>query len=52
MRACGMKYCYTYQELWQPKNFLVKFRLYQLNFTEEEYKEYWDKYPIHFIERL
>ena len=55
MRACGMKYCYTYQELWQPKNFLVEFRLYQLNFTKEDnwmYKEYWDKYPIHFIEKL
>ena len=55
MRACGMKYCYTYQELWQPKNFLVEFRLYQLNFTKEEnmmYKGYWDKYPIHFIEKL
>lgn len=21
MQACGMKYCYTYEELWQPKNF-------------------------------
>lgn len=55
MQACGMKYCYTYQELWQPKNFLVEFRLYQLNFTKEEnwmYKGYWDKYPIHFIEKL
>lgn len=53
--VCGMKYCYTYQELWQPKNFLVEFRLYQLNFTKEEnrmYKGYWDKYPIHFIEKL
>lgn len=55
MQACGMKYCYTYQELWQPKNFLVEFRLYQLNFAKEEnwmYKGYWDKYPIHFIEKL
>lgn len=55
MMACGMKYCYTYQELWQPKNFLVEFRLYQLNFTKEKswiYKEYWNKYPIHFIEKF
>ncbi|MCU6776991.1 MULTISPECIES: GNAT family N-acetyltransferase [Phocaeicola] len=55
MQVCGIKYCYTYEELWQPKNFLVEFRLYQLNFTKEEnwmYKEYWDKYPIHFIEKL
>ena len=55
MRACGMKYCYTYQELWQPKNFPVEFRLYQLNFTVGEkwmYMEYWNRYPVHFIEEL
>ena len=53
MQDCGMKYCYTYEELWLPKNFLVTFRMYQLNFTEKEdwvYKKYWDKSPIHFIE--
>ena len=40
-----MKYCYTYEELWLPKNFLVTFRMYQLNFSEKEdwvYKKYWD----------
>lgn len=55
MQACGMKYRYTYEELWLPKNFLVTFRMYQLNFTEKEdwvYKKYWDKYPVHFIEEL
>lgn len=55
MRTCGMKYSYTYQELWLPKNFLVTFRLYQLNFTQKQdwiYQKYWDKYPVHFIEDL
>lgn len=31
MQAIGMRYCYSYEELWQPKNFPVIFRLYQLN---------------------
>lgn len=55
MQACAMKYRYAYEELWLPKNFLVTFRMYQLNFTEKEdwvYKKYWDKYPVHFIEEL
>ena len=55
MQACGMKYCYTYEELCLPENVLVTFRMYQLNFTKEQdwvYKKYWDKYPIHFIEEI
>ena len=31
MQAVGMEYKYSYEELWQPKNFLVTFRMYQLN---------------------
>ena len=31
MQAIGMRYCYSYEELWQPKNFPVIFRMYQLN---------------------
>ena len=31
MRALGMLYCYSYEEQWQPKDFPVVFRLYQLN---------------------
>lgn len=31
MQAIGMKYQYSYEELWQPKNILVTFRMYQLN---------------------
>lgn len=52
MRNIGMKYCYTYEELVQPKNILVHFRLYQLNLDEDEnrvYRKYWEQYP-HFVE--
>lgn len=55
MQACGMKYQYTYEEQWQPKNFPVFFRMYQLNFDISEdfvYKKYWDMYPNHFIEKF
>ena len=55
MKALGMRYRYSYQELWQPKNLLVTFRMYQLNFDhndERVYKEYWNKYANHFIENL
>lgn len=55
MRFLGMSYKYSYEELWQPKNFLVTFRMYQLNFDGDEtriYKEYWNKYKNHFIENL
>lgn len=53
MKKIGMTYQYTYQELWQPKNILVNFRMYQLNLDGNKkrvYKAYWDRYPIHFIE--
>ena len=55
MKACGMKYCYTYKEQWQPKDFPVFFRMYQLNFDGNEervYKKYWDMYRNHFVEKL
>ena len=29
MRRLGMRYQYSYEELWQPKDFLVTFRMYQ-----------------------
>lgn len=32
MEKLGMRYMYSYEELWQPKNFKVTFRMYQLNF--------------------
>ncbi len=55
MRSVGMRYCYSYEEMWQPKNFPVVFRMYQINLdgqARENYSEYWNKYPNHFIEEL
>lgn len=53
MKRIGMTYRYSYQERWQPKNLLVTFRMYQLNFdgrAERVYRGYWQKYPVHFVE--
>lgn len=53
MQRIGMKYCYSYQEQWQPKNFPVVFRLYQLNLDGQNdriYRQYWHQYAEHFIE--
>ena len=53
MKNIGMIYQYSYEEQWQPKNKLVTFRMYQLNFTCEKdniYKKYWNIYPVHFVE--
>lgn len=53
MKQLGMNYKYSYEEQWQPKDVLVTFRMYQLNFDGENhrvYKEYWDNYEGHFIE--
>lgn len=55
MQKVGMKYCYSYEEQWQPKNIPVIFRMYQLNFDGNKdfvYKKYWNMYPNHFIEEL
>ena len=55
MRAVGMKYMYSYEELWQPKNFKVIFRMYQLNLDGNKsriYRKYWEMYPNHFIETI
>lgn len=54
MRRLVMNYQYSYEEHWQPKDILTTFRMYQLNFdgqNERVYKKYWDKYPVHFIEK-
>lgn len=53
MKKIGMTYRYSYEELWQPKNFMVTFRMYQLNFddAEQTYTEYQKKYR-YFIESL
>lgn len=53
MKRLGMKYCYSYKEQWQPKNFPVIFRMYQLNFdgqNDRVYQKYWNMYEEHFIE--
>lgn len=53
MRRLGMKYCYSYREQWQPKDFSVIFRMYQLNFDGQKdrvYQKYWNLYDEHFIE--
>ena len=55
MQKLGMKYCYSYEEQWQPKDFLVIFRMYQLNFTADDdfvYKKYWNESENHFIEKM
>lgn len=54
MKNVGMKYQYSYEEQWKPKDILVTFRMYQLNFDEREdrvYQKYWDNSNIHFIEK-
>jgi RimJ/RimL family protein N-acetyltransferase len=53
MKNIGMTYRYSYKEQWQPKNKLVTFRMYQLNFRDLGdwvYKRYWNEHPIHFVE--
>jgi ribosomal-protein-alanine N-acetyltransferase len=55
MQKLGMTYRYSYEEQWQPKNFPVIFRMYQLNFyghTDFVYKKYWDMHSNHFIEKF
>lgn len=55
MQALGMSYKYSYEELWQPKNFLVVFRMYQFNLDGNEnrvYKKYWNMYEKHFVEDI
>ncbi len=53
MKRLGMKYQYSYEEQWQPKNILVVFRMYQLNLDGNDnrvYKEYWNHSAVHYIE--
>lgn len=54
MIQLGMHYQYSYEEQWKPKDILVTFRMYQLNFDVEQdrvYKKYWDNSVVHFIEK-
>lgn len=53
MRRLGMKYQYSYEERWQPKDFFVTFRMYQLNLdgsVDRVYKKYWEHSTVHFVE--
>lgn len=55
MRRLGMKYQYSYEEQWQPKDILVTFRMYQLNLDGNDsrvYKKYWNNSAVHFIEAI
>lgn len=53
MKKAGMKYQYSYEEQWQPKDMAVTFRLYQLNLDGQKdgvYQKYWDDSCVHFVE--
>lgn len=53
MKQLSMSYQYSYEEQWQPKDIPVIFRMYQLNFDEQNnrvYKKYWDNSTVHFVE--
>lgn len=54
MKRLGMTYQYTYEEQWMPKNKLVTFRMYQLNFDEHQktYLKYWKESENHYIETI
>lgn len=54
MKKIGMTYQYSYCEQWQPKDFPVIFRMYQLNLDGRKnrvYMGYWNQYPDHFVEK-
>ena len=54
MQQIGMRYCYSYEEQWQPKNIRVVFRMYQLNFDGQDdrvYRKYWNLYDAHYVEK-
>lgn len=55
MQRLGMKYQYSYEEQWQPKNKRVIFRMYQLNLdgqADRVYQKYWDTSATHFVETV
>lgn len=55
MRRLGMRYQYSYQEQWQPKDIPVTFRLYQRNLDEAPhgaYRAHWERSAVHFVEPL
>ena len=55
MQNVGMRYQYSYEEQWKPKDILVTFRMYQLNLDgnqERVSKKYWDTSAVHFVETI
>lgn len=53
MKKIGMKYLYSYEEQWQPKDITVIFRLYILNLdgnVDRGYDKYRNMHSRHFIE--
>jgi len=55
MERLGMRYCYSYEEQWQPKDILVTFRLYQMNLDGNEnrvYRKYWENSTVHYVEDI
>jgi len=50
MQKAGMKYCYSYEEQWKPKNFHVIFRI---NRNDDFIcRKYWNMYSNHFVEEV
>ena len=52
MQRLGMRYQYSYEEQWQPKNRLVLFRMYQLDLDGTEgrvFRRYWERSAVHFV---
>ena len=55
MKRLGMTYQYSYEEQWQPKNFPVIFRMYQLNLNGDKdfvYRKYWEASRVRFVEDI
>ena len=52
MKQLGMRYQYSYEEPWQPKDILVTFRMYQLNLdgTDRVCMKYWNNHAVHYME--
>ena len=53
MKKLGMKYCYSYEERWMPKDVIVTFRMYQLNLDGDRgrvYQGYWNRAAVRWVE--
>lgn len=53
MQRLGMRYCYSYEEQWMPKDIPVVFRMYQLNLNgcrTRVYEQYRQNAIVSFVE--